>query len=187
MLCAQVKLSDFGLCKEFQPDYPGFGGSYAPGAGGAGGGAAAAAAADSKSLSWKQQACRWKVNNSRAKLYSTVGTPDYIAPEVLLKKGYGKECDWWSLGVIMYECLVGYAPFYADDSVSTCKRIVRWRQVRRPHSSPSPRRLWPGCLRPCACVWSVRRGCRVWADGARRGRRTSPSLRRPTSLRQRAT
>mmetsp|Transcript_21560 Transcript_21560/g.87991 ORF Transcript_21560/g.87991 Transcript_21560/m.87991 type:complete len:238 (+) Transcript_21560:1192-1905(+) len=54
---------------------------------------------------------------------STVGTPDYIAPEVLLKKGYGKECDWWSLGVVLYETLVGYPPFYADDAVKTCKKV----------------------------------------------------------------
>ncbi|KAJ1424016.1 Protein kinase domain [Sesbania bispinosa] len=54
--------------------------------------------------------------------YSTVGTPDYIAPEVLLKKGYGVECDWWSLGAIMYEMLVGYPPFYSDEPMSTCRK-----------------------------------------------------------------
>ncbi|GAA0166697.1 non-receptor serine/threonine protein kinase [Lithospermum erythrorhizon] len=59
--------------------------------------------------------------------YSTVGTPDYIAPEVLLKKGYGMECDWWSLGAIMYEMLVGYPPFYSDEPMSTCRKIVNWR------------------------------------------------------------
>lgn len=39
--------------------------------------------------------------------YSTVGTPDYIAPEVFMQTGYNKLCDWWSLGVIMYEMLIG--------------------------------------------------------------------------------
>ncbi|KAF7817363.1 serine/threonine-protein kinase tricorner [Senna tora] len=61
------------------------------------------------------------------KAFSTVGTPDYIAPEVLLKKGYGMECDWWSLGAILYEMLVGYPPFYSDDPITTCRKIVHWR------------------------------------------------------------
>jgi serine/threonine protein kinase len=64
-----------------------------------------------------------------------VGTPDYIAPEVLAAQngasGYSYTCavDWWSLGVIMYECLVGYTPFYADDPVTTCRKILKWRQT----------------------------------------------------------
>merc|ERR550537_1054753 len=69
-----------------------------------------------------------QTHRDRKLAYSTVGTPDYIAPEVLMQKGYGKECDWWSLGVIMYECLVGYTPFYADEPVLTCRKILRWQQ-----------------------------------------------------------
>jgi protein-serine/threonine kinase len=55
-----------------------------------------------------------------------VGTPDYIAPEVFMMRGYGKECDWWSLGAIMYECLVGYPPFCAENASDTYKKIIDW-------------------------------------------------------------
>jgi len=64
----------------------------------------------------------------RKKLYSTVGTPDYIAIEVLYQKGYDKKVDWWSMGVIMFECLVGYAPFHANDPLATCRKIVRYER-----------------------------------------------------------
>lgn len=76
--------------------------------------------------SQQEQLQHWQ-KNRRMLAYSTVGTPDYIAPEVLLKKGYSLECDWWSLGAIMFEMLVGYPPFYSDDPMSTCRKIVNWR------------------------------------------------------------
>ncbi|XP_055799846.1 microtubule-associated serine/threonine-protein kinase 2-like isoform X7 [Salvelinus fontinalis] len=42
------------------------------------------------------------------------GTPEYIAPEVILRQGYGRPVDWWAMGVILYEFLVGCAPFFGD-------------------------------------------------------------------------
>lgn len=84
-------------------------------------------------------------SRNRQIAFSTVGTPDYIAPEVLAQNGYGKECDWWSLGVILYECLVGYPPFYADEPMQTCRKIVNWRQtfVFPPEAK---QRLSPSCM-----------------------------------------
>ena len=69
-----------------------------------------------------------KYHRDRKLMYSTVGTPDYIAPEVFSQKGYDKMVDWWSMGVIMFECLVGYPPFYAEDPLQTCRKIVHYRK-----------------------------------------------------------
>ncbi|CAL5229889.1 g13304 [Coccomyxa viridis] len=77
-----------------------------------------------------EKVAHWQ-SNRRKLAYSTVGTPDYIAPEVLTKTGYGMECDWWSLGAIMYEMMIGYPPFYSEDPMSTCRKIVNWRSTLR--------------------------------------------------------
>ncbi|TFK23286.1 AGC/NDR protein kinase [Coprinopsis marcescibilis] len=69
----------------------------------------------------------WKANR-RKLAYSTVGTPDYIAPEIFLQKGYGKECDWWSLGAIMFESLVGYPPFCSESTHETYQKIMHWKE-----------------------------------------------------------
>jgi protein-serine/threonine kinase len=77
-------------------------------------------------VSSKDQIATWKANR-RKLAYSTVGTPDYIAPEIFLQQGYSKECDWWSLGAIMFECLVGYPPFCSPSAHETYRKIIDWR------------------------------------------------------------
>eukprot|EP00092_Neocalanus_flemingeri_P020024 GFUD01021684.1.p1 GENE.GFUD01021684.1~~GFUD01021684.1.p1 ORF type:complete len:476 (-),score=105.51 GFUD01021684.1:132-1559(-) len=109
-----VKLSDFGLCtglkkshrteyyRDLVVDQP-----------------------TDEPVSARKRAESWKASR-RTLAFSTVGTPDYIAPEVFGQAGYDKTSDWWSLGVIMYEMLVGYPPFCSETPRETYMKIMDW-------------------------------------------------------------
>ncbi|KAK3680472.1 Serine/threonine-protein kinase [Vermiconidia calcicola] len=76
-------------------------------------------------VSNRNQINTWR-KSRRQLAYSTVGTPDYIAPEIFSGKGYDFGCDWWSVGTIMFECLIGWPPFCAEEPHDTYRKIVDW-------------------------------------------------------------
>jgi len=53
------------------------------------------------------------------------GTPEYLAPELLLGKGYTKVVDWWTLGVLLYEMMTGLPPFYDENTNEMYKKILQ--------------------------------------------------------------
>uniref|UniRef100_A0A8C5A549 cAMP-dependent protein kinase n=1 Tax=Gadus morhua TaxID=8049 RepID=A0A8C5A549_GADMO len=55
---------------------------------------------------------------------NTVSKSSYLAPEIILSKGYNKAVDWWALGVLIYEMAAGYPPFFADQPIQIYEKIV---------------------------------------------------------------
>lgn len=49
--------------------------------------------------------------------------------KVFTNNGYTEIVDWWSLGVILFEMLVGYPPFFSDDPTETCRKIINWYRL----------------------------------------------------------
>lgn len=67
--------------------------------------------------------------------YTLCGTPDYLAPEIVLGKGHGKSVDWWTLGVLIYEMIAGYPPFYSNKPMKTYAKILHARVKYPTHFS----------------------------------------------------
>ncbi|PPJ53854.1 hypothetical protein CBER1_03250 [Cercospora berteroae] len=85
---------------------------------------------DAENYAHPEGLLNWRNRNDRRKLArSIVGTSQYMAPEVIQGAHYDGRCDWWSIGIILYECLYGRTPFYRESRQKTKECILNHRHT----------------------------------------------------------